>query len=450
MSVQLPSELLMSAGEPLVHAHTAAHDPIAGKSCFIVMPFGIKENPVTKQKIDFDAVYHRLLKPLVVDRLKLVCTRSDEVTDAGLIHRDMVDRLLKSDVVIADITTLNANVLYELGIRHTAKRTGTVILRQKEDPVPFNINGMRVISYDFDASHPSVDPSAESYTRIIEASIRNSLIERNVDSLVHTLIPGLNVTRPARVIPTQRAFFWRRPERRDQEKNASRYFCILQGDLIWAYGVDVWVNPENTSMQMGRLHDESISSCIRYHGALRDGTGSVRRDRIADSLRRKVKPTRTVEPSTVIVTDPGRLAGTNGVKAIFHVAAQHGEPGRGYLTIRSYADCVQNVLKTMDDLNAQYLRRLRLRPQLKSVIFPLFGTRGGERDAQEVAYNIVQKAIAHFETSPASPTERVFFLAFTDADDELLVTAFNRLKLDFVGDGIVSNLGSSILNEFKG
>ena len=139
------------------------------------MPFGIKTHPITKELIDFDAIYHTFLKPLA-DKLKLSCTRSDEVTETGLIHRDMVDRLLKSDVVIVDITTLNANVLYELGIRHTAKRSGTVILRQEGDPIPFNINGMRVISYRFNpAAHDAGDAGTEGYRKIIEASIATAL-----------------------------------------------------------------------------------------------------------------------------------------------------------------------------------------------------------------------------------------------------------------------------------
>jgi hypothetical protein len=185
-------------------ASNGGPDPIAGKSCFVVMPFGIKSHPTTKDLIDFDIVYYNFLKPLVEERLKLNCTRSDEVTEAGLIHKDMVDRILRSDVVIVDITTLNANVLYELGIRHTAKRSGTVIIRQEGDAIPFNINGMRVISYRLDPTGVEARDGKVEYSKIVEASIRNSLIDRNVDSLVHTLIPGLNVTRPARVIPTQR------------------------------------------------------------------------------------------------------------------------------------------------------------------------------------------------------------------------------------------------------
>jgi O-acetyl-ADP-ribose deacetylase (regulator of RNase III) len=339
----------------------------------------------------------------------------------------MVDRLLKSDVVVVDITTLNANVLYELGIRHTAKRSGTVILRRENDPIPFNINGMRVISYLFNpTSGGGIDVDSDTYAKIIEASIRNSLIERNVDSLVHTLVPGLNVTRPARVIPSQRTFVWR------WDSVPGREFCIVQGDLMNTYGIDVWVNPENTKMQMGRFHDNSISSCIRYYGAKRDGKGAVVTDTIVNELRRNVRANQMVEAGTVLVTRPGHLRRKNGVKLLCHVAAQHGEPGRGYVTIRSYIDCVANVLEKIDDLNLEWLRRLRISHRLKSVIFPLFGTRGHDRDSQHVADSIVLAAMNYLQSWPSSTIERVYFLAYTDTDDELVTTAFNRLKLSYV------------------
>jgi O-acetyl-ADP-ribose deacetylase (regulator of RNase III) len=196
--------------------------------------------------------------------------------------------------------------------------------------------------------------------------------------------------------------------------------------------VDAWVNPENTKLQMGRFHDNSISSYIRYWGAARDRRGAVVRDSIATSLWGKVKRAYNVEPGTVIVTGPGGLSRKNGVKAIFHVAAQHGEPGRGYRTIHGYETCVANVLDEVDAYNHSWRCRLRLRPRLKSIMFPMFGTRGGIEDPQVVATNLVRTAKNYVEMWPFS-LERIYFQAYTDRDDELCVTAFSRLKLDFEG-----------------
>ena len=64
------------------------------------MPYG------TKETINFDAVYRKIIKPTAT-QIGLQCTRSDEVSEAGLIQKDMIDRIIKSDVVIVDITTVN-------------------------------------------------------------------------------------------------------------------------------------------------------------------------------------------------------------------------------------------------------------------------------------------------------------------------------------------------------
>jgi hypothetical protein len=399
---------------------SAAAPELENRSCFVIMPFGIKKHPLPPHEdIDFDTIYHDLIKP-VVEKLGIECTRSDEISKAGLIHRDMIERILKSDVVIVDITTGNANVLYELGIRHAAKRTGTIILRREGDAIPFNIGGMRVIDYQ----HPASSEVLDHYRSILETNIRNSLLERNIDSLVHTLIAGLNIAMPEQVLPEKTVHIWK------CARASEKKICIISGDLLNIDCVDVWINPENTKMQMGRWYDDSISATIRYYGALRDDMGVVKRDTINDALRSKMgERFVTVEPGTVIATRSGRLGYSNNVKAILHVAVQHGEPARGYLTVRSYSDCVPNALETVDYLNESTFRRLyrlgSIAP-LRSVVFPLFGTRG-ERDGREVAFNLAQRAMLYFESTPSTMVDRVYFLAYTDLDQELILSAFQRL-----------------------
>jgi hypothetical protein len=82
----------------------------------------------------------------------------------------MIERILSSDLVVVDITTLNANVFYELGIRHTAQLSGTVLVHMANKPIPFNIGGMRVVEYECDT------PEGIAHSQdILEANIRNSL-----------------------------------------------------------------------------------------------------------------------------------------------------------------------------------------------------------------------------------------------------------------------------------
>lgn len=384
------------------------------------MPFGQKKDILSDghtEDIDFDQIYLKIIKP-TVERLKLNCTRSDEVSKSGLIHKDMIERILSSDLVVVDITTLNANVFYELGIRHTAKLSGTVLVHMANKPIPFNIGGMRVVEYRCDS------PEEISHSQdILEANIKNSLVERNVDSLVHALIPGLRVSRrPTPLRVTERLEY-------SAPGLGERRLGIITGDIIRVEGIDIWVNPENTKMEMARLHDDSVSACIRYFGAKRNSSGQVVRDTIATELRNHIGVNMSVEPGTVIITGPGELKRTNRVKAILHVAGQHGEPGKGYMPIRNYAMCIVQSLKSADALNSDSLSRWRHGAPLRTIIFPLFGTRSSDRDPHDVTENLVFAAKAYLEARPDSLLERVYFLAYTDKDRDLCETAFSRLRL---------------------
>src|ERR1700719_3060294 len=52
---------------------------------------------------------------------------------AGMIHKAMFERLILSEYAIADLTILNANVYYELGVRHAARPQTTVLRSERRD-----------------------------------------------------------------------------------------------------------------------------------------------------------------------------------------------------------------------------------------------------------------------------------------------------------------------------
>ena len=104
---------------------------------FVVMPFGPKEaqpaipasgdNPGKPAvSVDFTLVYERLLKPALT-RAGCVPFRADEEEAAGDIRTDMYYELVTADVIVADISVLNANVFYELGVRHGVAPRGVFI-----------------------------------------------------------------------------------------------------------------------------------------------------------------------------------------------------------------------------------------------------------------------------------------------------------------------------------
>lgn len=403
------------------------YSALRGKKCFVIIPYGTKTDPSGHAR-DFEKVFEQLIKPTVT-ALGLHCERSKDASTPGLIHKSMIDQIIDWELAVVDITTHNENVFYELGIRHTARPIGTVIIRHEDTKSPFNITGMRALSYDME------DPAKLSAAQAaLRDAIITSLVDRSVDSLVHQVVPGLNVSRRARVLQHRDRSVWKLPSALSatDPRLAAKRIGMMTGDLVYVDNVDVWVNPETTHMEMARIHDDSVSATIRYHGGRTNVRGNLERDLIGDSLRRRVKDGCVVEATTVIDTDPGKLRKPNSVRRIFHLAAQHGEPGKGYVTVRSIEDCIKNALERIDVINNSWMTRFRLRlyRPLRSIIFPLFGTRGSGRDPQATTDALVQAALSYLTNWPESHVEKVYFLAYTDRDEELCRTAFNRVRLE--------------------
>src|SRR5258708_4369222 len=115
--------------------------------CFVLMPFGRKPNPTPPPlEIDFDAVYQTLIAP-AIEKAGMTPLRADAEMNGGLIHRPMYERLLICDFAVADLTTANANVFYELGIRHAVRPWSTVLLFAEGSRLPFDVAPLRGLRY---------------------------------------------------------------------------------------------------------------------------------------------------------------------------------------------------------------------------------------------------------------------------------------------------------------
>jgi hypothetical protein len=121
--------------------------------CYVLMPFGPKANPFPGPKgpreIDFDQVYEKLIVPAITNA-GLRPFRSDKEFTSGLILSPIFERLLLCKYAIADLTTANPNVYYELGIRHTARPWSTVLLHGDTVRLPFDIQDLRAQKYSLD------------------------------------------------------------------------------------------------------------------------------------------------------------------------------------------------------------------------------------------------------------------------------------------------------------
>ena len=114
--------------------------------CFVLMPFGRKPGPGASP-IDFDAVYADFIAPAIA-AAGLEPLRADEEQAGGIIHKPMFERLILCDFAVADLTTANANVFYELGVRHAVKPCTTVLVfAAAGGPLPFDVGPLRGYPY---------------------------------------------------------------------------------------------------------------------------------------------------------------------------------------------------------------------------------------------------------------------------------------------------------------
>ena len=114
--------------------------------CFVDMPFGQKPDLKSGVVVDFDQIYNYAIKP-AIEECGLQALRGDEERTGGIIHSAMFARLLLSEFVVADLTLANANVFYELGIRHAAKPFTTVPIFANVSALPFDIALARAVGY---------------------------------------------------------------------------------------------------------------------------------------------------------------------------------------------------------------------------------------------------------------------------------------------------------------
>lgn len=146
-------------------------------NAFVVRPFGEKSG------VNFDAVHEELIAPALKE-FGVSKTTTLDILDAGNIRADMFRLLLTADVVIADLSIHNANVFYELGIRHSLVKKHTILIRSDIDRFPFDLFTDRYFPYDVQKAKESLP----ALIQVIEQTLRTS---RDTDSPVFSLLPGL-------------------------------------------------------------------------------------------------------------------------------------------------------------------------------------------------------------------------------------------------------------------
>lgn len=152
------------------------------KKCFVIMPFG---SASPEQKKRFDGVYRGIIIPAVREA-GYEPIREDISATPGSIPKSIVTKLAEAEMVVADLTSINPNVFYELGIRHAFSKAGTVLIMNRGESIPFDNASYRVIQYTNELA--DLDDIHQQIVTAIKNRENNS---DNPDNVVHDTYPAL-------------------------------------------------------------------------------------------------------------------------------------------------------------------------------------------------------------------------------------------------------------------
>jgi hypothetical protein len=147
-------------------------------TCFIIMPFGG----------DFDDYYSLIYKP-AIESLGIKPLRADDLFRPSTIISDIWEMINSSKIILADLSTLNANVMYELGLAHAIAKP-VIILSESIDTIPFDLRGLRILTYNKNKPNWS-----EKLSKEIQISITETL-----NSPLESILPTFLTIKPTKSI----------------------------------------------------------------------------------------------------------------------------------------------------------------------------------------------------------------------------------------------------------
>jgi hypothetical protein len=156
--------------------------------CFVLMPFHATRDS-DDQRLNFASVYERLIVPAIAES-GMEALRADEETAGGVFHKRMFERLVVCEYAIADLSTGNPNVFYELGVRHGVRPHSTVLMFRKGWALPLDVALDGALPYPVDGTGEPIE-LAETTRRLV-ARLREAR-EASTDSPVFQLVSGLPV-----------------------------------------------------------------------------------------------------------------------------------------------------------------------------------------------------------------------------------------------------------------
>ena len=119
------------------------------RTCFVAMPYGPRR--VGRRTIDFDTIYQEIFRNAVkrvkLNGLSFVPRRADDAVHSRILVHEMLTTLIRSRLMLADVSVDNTNVGAEIAARYAWVASGTVLVRLKGTRVPFDFAQVQVTDY---------------------------------------------------------------------------------------------------------------------------------------------------------------------------------------------------------------------------------------------------------------------------------------------------------------
>ncbi|GAB3164638.1 hypothetical protein [Telluribacter humicola] len=156
---------------------TDTQKPFSGKTCFIVTPIGADGSETRKKA---EGLFLAVIQP-VLNELGFEAYAAHHIYQSGSITNQVIERLLNNDLVIANLTDLNPNVMYELAVRH-AVRLPVVVLAENTTKLPFDILTERTLFYENDMF------GVEDLKPRLMRSVIEAMADKEVDNPIYRVI----------------------------------------------------------------------------------------------------------------------------------------------------------------------------------------------------------------------------------------------------------------------
>ncbi len=329
-------------------------------------------------------------------------TPEDEQRYAQLIHH-----LVHAQLAIIDLSFSSAS-FYVLGIRQTLSNSPTIMLAG-DDGIPTLANARFT-----EPTRNYINVSKDGW---LDAALEQTACINTLQLAAYQ--NDLRASGAFNVTALENPFGGSRLHPRQWQLNASGNpkqkttgprIVIWEHQIQKAKGFDVWVNSENTFMEMARFWDKSVSAQIRKLGSVR--RGPLKEDRYKDALglalAEQMGTRSTVDVGTVFITptDPASMlncetGGGNGVKYVAHAAAVvPNRNGPGFSSGGEIDTCIRTVFREMHKI-----RRRDKGAQLNSVLFPLIGSGDGGAHPSFVAHQMVASLQRIIATNAKHPSK---------------------------------------------